>query len=140
MKQMKTMKKYKNLKPIDFDINLIYKCPECKSEHWLSLKETSTKNFRVVCDCDTIFKVKPIEKIDIIYQTSEELNSAPIKEPVQELPIDFVDRCATILVGYGFTKDEAKNLVYSTHKINPSTDISAFIKSCILNFGETNVK
>jgi Holliday junction resolvasome RuvABC DNA-binding subunit len=132
------IKKYKNLKPTDYEISLIYKCPNCRIEHWLSIKEAATKNFKVVCDCDTIFTVKLVKSITVNYVESEpkkEIIAQPVEKVIQRPNVDFVENCAKILVGYGFTKNEAVSLVNKTYESNPSSDISTFIKSCISNFG-----
>ena len=59
----------KNQKPISLDVHLKYRCPNnnCGYEHWLSLLETQTKNFKIVCDCGTVFKPKKIKTLKIIY-------------------------------------------------------------------------
>jgi hypothetical protein len=125
---MKNQKKYKNLKPIDYEISFIYGCPGCRYQHWLSMNEASTKNFKVVCDCGVSFKVKPIKQIEIIYQIEQEK-----KEHIDELTNEIVNKCVTILDDYGFSKTEAVNLIYRSYKENKSVDIGTIIKFCISN-------
>ena len=61
-------KKVQSQKPIEHDIHLKYKCPTCDQHHWLAFREAKTKNFKVVCDCNTVFKVKRISAFKIKYQ------------------------------------------------------------------------
>jgi len=134
-------KKIKNLKPIDTDIHLIYSCPNCSSQHWLSLKESKTKNFKIVCDCDTIFKVKLVKEIKIIYEEIVILKPSSIvsvsPEP-QKIPIDLLSKAAKILIGYGFTKIESEDLVRSTFEKNPTEDCAILVKNSLSNFGVNN--
>ena len=136
-----TKTKYKNLKPTDFEISLIYKCPKCSIEHWLSIKEAQTNNFKVVCDCDAIFKVKKVKTIKVIYDT--EISVQPeIKEPVIVIPEkvqppdDMVTKVVSVLVQYGFTKTESIELLNTVYNDNQSADLSTIIKLCLSQFGE----
>lgn len=143
-------KKTKNIKPYDFDIQLIYRCPNCNLEHWLSLIETQTKGFKVVCDCSHIFRVKTIKGIDIVFEQDaaaletkeEKIENADIKEPIVEsvdtpkekvVPTDLFNKCIPTLTSYGFTKKEAQELIYSTYQANDFTEIGAFLKLCFSN-------
>jgi len=56
----------KRVKPAKYDIHFEYVCPAlCGNKHWLSLRESQQKHFRVVCDCGEVFKLKTIEGITI---------------------------------------------------------------------------
>ena len=135
----------KNLKPIDSDINFKYRCPnlDCGYFHWLSIKEAKTKNFKVVCDCGTIFKPKLIKNIEIIY---EELVEKKVESPTEEklvvtenkIPLDLQQECVKILIGYGFTKQECLELTQKAYVKNPINNIGSFIKYIIQNLGELN--
>lgn len=65
-------------KPIDADIHLKYRCKKCGIDHWLSFKEASTKNFKVVCYCGSVFKVKQLSGFKFKYEDS--LVSIPIQK------------------------------------------------------------
>jgi len=130
-------KKTKNIKPYDFDIQLMYKCPDCNLEHWLSLKETQVKGFKIVCDCGHIFSVKTIKGIDIVFETKKPVEIEPeIVESVPEIPKeklvpqDLINKCVPALTNYGFTKKEAEELIKSTYQKNDFTDIGEFLKLC----------
>jgi len=65
---MKIQKNYQ--KPIDIDAHFKYKCPnkDCFNEHWLSIKEVSIPNFKVVCEyCGIVFSPYNIVKICVYY-------------------------------------------------------------------------
>lgn len=144
---MPTIKK-KRLRPIDQDVHLKYRCHTCALDHWLSLKETQTKGFRIVCDCGEILKVKLIEKIEIVYQKivkkeitpesrkSEELPKAP--ETKETIPIDLLSQCCTILLGYGFDITEGENLIVSVFNEKPTYTCVDLIKQALKKFGENN--
>lgn len=80
---MKT-KKIKNQKPISLDVHLKYRCPNhnCGYEHWLSLLETQTQNFKIVCECGSVFKPKRINKIKVIYKDNKK-KIHETKKPVE---------------------------------------------------------
>jgi Holliday junction resolvasome RuvABC DNA-binding subunit len=139
--------KKKNLKPIELDAHFKYRCPKisCGYDHWLSLKQVSTKNFKVVCDCGFVFKPKLIKKIKIIYdetasqQTSSTSGVQKDKIVVQaEIPLDLQQRAGKILVGYGFTNSECIELTKKAYLKNPTDDIATLIKYIIKNLGELN--
>jgi hypothetical protein len=141
---MKTKKK--NLKPIDLDIHFKYRCTnsKCNYDHWLTLKETQTKDFKIVCDCGCVLRVKLISKIKILY--------APPKQKTQEKPtkqieivhkpkirVDLQAKCVKLLCGYGFTKDESLILTDKAFERNPTGEAGSLIKYILQNLGELNV-
>jgi hypothetical protein len=152
---MKIKNKKKNLKPIEYSVNLIYRCPSCALEHWLSLQETKTKGFKTVCDCGTIFRVKLVKDIKLVYHTNktkitenpvivteQQKEPEPIKEEIKTEPPKpkisntLLDKCCKILSGYGFTKLEAEDLVAKTFENNPTNDCSLLIKNTLLHIGD----
>jgi hypothetical protein len=61
-------------KPIDIDAHFKYKCPnkDCCNEHWLSLKEVSIANFKVVCEyCGIVFIPYRVVNICVRYATED---------------------------------------------------------------------
>jgi hypothetical protein len=140
-------KKKKNQKPIEIDAHFKYRCPKsnCGFDHWLSLKECQTKGFKVVCDCGYIFKPKRISKIKIVY---EDIQQIPKIEKISELekvvekpkiPVDFQKSCVNLLVGYGFTKDEAIGLCEKAFEKNPVNSSGLLIKYILQNLEQLNV-
>lgn len=131
---MKTKKK--SQKPIDLDIHLKYRCANnnCKYDHWLSLKEASTKNFKVVCDCGQIFRVKLVSGVSVLYEKTSKKN---IKKP-DTIPVDILEKCCKILSNYGFTEAESKQLLNFAYKESPSNDCGQLVKLAIKHIGELN--
>lgn len=132
---MKTKTIKKNHKPTEIDAHIKYVCPSqgCLFEHWLSLNEAQTRNFKVVCECGCVFKPKQIKKLKIVYRdfiakTNPNINNTPTTEttPVVEkpdAPIDLLNDCVKILIGYGFTKQES--LILSNKAFIKSKEHSA---------------
>jgi hypothetical protein len=111
-------KKMKLQKPININCHLEYRCPnnECYYTHWLSLKETQTKNFKVVCECGFIFKPKQIKSLDVVYEEKIE----PKTETKEiNIPKELLNQASPLLQQYGFTKAEADNILSKTYKNNP---------------------
>lgn len=144
--------KNKRLRPIDQDVHLKYRCPKCSVDHWLSIRETQTKGFRIVCDCGEILKVKLIEKIEIVYQVivkkevplepqkPEELPEIQEEEEQEQetIPTDLLSQCCTILLGYGFDIREGENLIVSAFNEKPTYTCVDLIKQALKKFGEKN--
>jgi hypothetical protein len=132
---------YKNQKPIDYDIHLKYRCPnnKCNYEHWLSIRETKTKNFKVVCHCETVFSPKQIKNIDIVYLDIEEIKTKTIKEPEKDtIPNDLLEKSTKTLINYGFTKEESEKLLVSSYIKNITDDCSTLIKKALKSIGGLN--
>ena len=89
------------------DVHLKYICVGCQCEHWISLKENQTKDFKIVCyNCDIVIEPVKISKIDILYKNIEpktDPKSTPKINPV-------VEDCVSTLVDWGFDKKEAREL------------------------------
>ena len=123
----------KNQKPIEYDIHLQYRCPQCYNIHWLSLLETSTKNFKVVCDCGCIFKVKRTIGFKLQY-ASKTTKPKLEKEKLKSKPVisnDLLNRGVQALLPYGFTKEESKDLISKAYSINPIDDITILVKNSL---------
>lgn len=134
---MKTIKKLQ--KPIDFDIHLKYRCINCSQDHWLSYKEASTKNFKIVCDCGLVFKVKRVSGFKLLYQKKEK-NTAKKPDPVVidakvKISSDLLNRAVASLIKYGFTKDEASLLVSDVYVKNPVDDLNILVKQTLESLG-----
>ena len=137
---MKTSRK--NQKPIDIDLHLKYRCPntKCGYDHWLSLAETKVKNFKVVCLCGTVFTPKTIQKIQIKYAHKQKPKTKPkIQQPSPMSPSlsqDIIDRCCITLQAYGFSRNEAQDLVVEAHKQSGFIDCGDLVKLSLNIFGE----
>jgi hypothetical protein len=135
---MTTAKKIKNLRPIDLDLTMGYACPSCSTMHWVKLNQAQYDKFVIVCGCNTILKPKTVENIKILYKTkkvSNKINS--IKN--EEIDSKILDICVKALMPYGFSKQEAQDLVKKTYTDCKSLDCSTLIKLSLTNIGEKNV-
>lgn len=138
---MKKQKKKKILKPIDIDAHFKYRCPKCSIDHWISLNEAKTKNFKVVCDCSKVFSPKRIAKLKICYESVAKTTiKATIKQEEQpSLDNDILKQCVSVLSSYGFTEDESSDLIRKAHNINPSADATTLIKLALKSFGDSQI-
>jgi DNA-directed RNA polymerase subunit RPC12/RpoP len=123
-----------NQKPIEHDVHLKYLCKKCGQIHWLSLKESSTKHFKIVCDCGNIFGVKRTSRIKILYskvsKTSTTTKSPPTSTP-QPIPDSLLSQGIGVLLPYGFTKKEASELLEKTYMLHPTQDIASLVKESL---------
>lgn len=137
----------KSLKPIDTDIHLKYRCTNksCEQDHWLSIKEAKTKNFKIVCDCGLVFKPKLVNKIKILYKSykpkiqKEKIQHQTIPQAQEqkiEIDIDLLQKCAKVLIGYGFTSEESETLIKQSYTKNPTNDIASIIKNVLESIGD----
>lgn len=151
------MYKKKNQKPIEIDAYLKYKCPNssCGYNHWLTLKETQTKNFKVVCDCGSVFKPKQIHKIKIKYYSdpiipevktetvvTQQESEQPIR-PEPQIPEKMLKICSKTLIDYGFTQKEAHNLLRQSFILQPTESPFELINNTLTMLGtldDTNSK
>ena len=140
--------KTKNLKPTDISVNLIYRCPSCYNEHWLSLMEAQTPKFKVVCECGIIFAVKRVRDIVIDYEPKKEPiikqeesivdikpETVEVIEPKPYPNEKLLSKCVKILIGYGFIEDEAKNFVIDEYQNQPTDNCVELVKNTLTNIG-----
>jgi hypothetical protein len=132
-------KQIKNQKPTSLDIHLKYRCPnnECEYEHWLSLLETQTKNFKVVCDCGTVFIPKRIKKIKVFYATAnkakKDKTTATKASLTSTVDINIIlEKACSVLESYGFSQAESKDLIEQSYNKQPTTDFGILIKNALL--------
>ena len=124
---MKT-KKIKNQKPVSVDVSLKYRCPntDCNNEHWLFLLEAQTKNFKIVCECGTVFKPKRIDNIKILYAKKIKTQDPDkIRESV-------ISKAVPSLTSLGFSKEESLDLINKAYDKQPTDDLSFLIKNTLL--------
>ena len=137
----------KNQKPIEHDIHLKYICQQCGTPHWLSFKEAQTKNFKIVCDCGDVFTVKRVKAFKIKYYDDIVAKSLPIQKPTvtQQTPPpntispNLLEQTVKALLPYGFTNDEAADLVTKSYSTNPNNDIVSLVKQTLESLRNKNV-
>lgn len=146
--------KKKNQKPIEVDSSLRYRCPkpDCGKDHWLSLKETQTKNFKVVCYCGEVFRPQRIKKIKIVYykpsyspQKQETQISESIEEPKNSIPDlapkisdRLLELCSRTFMNYGFTKKEADDLLRQSYILHPTENAFELVNYTLKMIGSTD--
>lgn len=138
---MKTKQIIKNLRPIELNVHLKYTCPNCSVEHWLSLQEAKTRGYLIVCDCDTVLKVKTIDFLKVKFYKKQKSTKPVERESVVEstkIDVDLLSKCCTILNSYGYEKSEVEDLIIKTYENNPTTDIKTLVKNTLMNIGDIN--
>lgn len=135
------IKNKRSQKPIEHDVHLKYMCPECGEHHWLSFRESSTKNFKIVCFCGLVFGVKRTKNIRIIFEKKK--NSLPqssekiVEKPKIEMPIipnELLEQTIKALVIYGFRKSEAKEIITKSYEKSPVDNASGLVKQILESF------
>jgi hypothetical protein len=125
----------KNLKPTDYDTTFRYVCPNCSNEHWLRQKQVQYDKFVIVCDCDTLLKIKPIESIKLKFKRKPKK-----QENKEEIQPDLLNRCCVALISYGFSRKESESLVKECYSESKSKDCINLVKLSLSKFGEKNGK
>ncbi len=139
---MKT--KTKTVKPIDSSISLIYSCPKCSHQHWISLKAAKTKGFIIVCDCDQVFKPRTVETIKIIFKKKNQSSKQPAgleqTNIDSQIPYELLNKCTESLTNYGFTKNEASILLNKAYNLHTENNPLELIKLALSlsNIGDNN--
>ena len=160
---MTTTNTRQRLKPIEIDGHFKYACPGCGIHHWASFKEAKTKGFIIVCDCDESFEIENISGIDIKYkeesaETTKEIikekriqekrnkakNTAEIQKEISNvekktLPLDILEKAVKMLVSFGYTKSESKQMLKNAFEKHQATEIDTLVKYSITDFGVCNV-
>lgn len=124
------------IKPVNHDMYLEYRCPECQASHWLTLKESQTKGFKVVCICDHVFQVKRIEDIKILYVSKKQQDNS--KDTIINNTLDIYHKCIKVLEQYSFSEEEMRDIVKETVSMNQQASLVDMVKLCIAKFGEKN--
>ena len=139
--------KHKELKPINADVSLEYKCPSCHASHWLFLRETRTKGFRIVCECDAIIFPKTIKEIKIVYQQivkeKVETTESIKKEPTEEIPFAILSErslqeCCKTLRYFGFDKKEAVEKITDAFENLQTDNIKELVNYVLTHIEEIN--
>jgi DNA-binding transcriptional regulator of glucitol operon len=145
-------------------------------DRWISIRESQTAGFIIVCECNNIFRVKTIEKIVLRYKdrkvkrvaVEEKKDDAPLElvkeivetkleeeklelqiedkiqviEEVKEveeiiekpiIPDHLLQSSCDVLVNYGFTVTEAKDLIRQTYSNNPVDSVGTIVTNCLKN-------
>ena len=138
------IKKNRQQKPIEHDIHLKYRCAKCGQDHWLSYLEASTKQFKIACHCGKVFVVKRLSGFKLRYFNKkppvviipvvESVSPVVIEPPAIEkpkIPVDLLNKSVSLLIGYGFTQTEARELLNSSYEQNPIDDYASLVKQTL---------
>lgn len=131
------MIKKKIQKPIDVDAHFKYRCSSCNLDHWISFNQAKTKNYKIVCDCGNVFKPKRIKTIKIVYDEEVKINQQTRTDSIV-IDSEILSKCVKVLIGYGFTNQEAENMVKQTFVKNPTNDCMQLIKNTLESIGVNN--
>jgi hypothetical protein len=135
----------KNQKPTEIEANIKYTCPneKCKFDHWISLKEAQTKNFKIVCDCSTVFSPKTIKRVVVKYKKFKQkpiLVPDKVEETVNHtIPDDILIKSSKIMQAFGFRKKEADSMLIEFFKTNPIYDFKQLVQNTLAFNGGHNV-
>ena len=150
--------KIKKVKPSGYDINFMYTCPspECVCTHWISLKEPKVKGFKIVCDCGEVFSPKTISTVTINFVKETTPKKTPTKpettkeEPKIETfpydqvkedsskPVDFLTEAKKTLINFGFTKEEANQMIELEFEKTGVTNPAKLVTLSLDFLGSTN--
>lgn len=125
--------KIKNLKPTEIDAHIKYNCPnvDCKIEHWITLQESVTKNFLIVCDCGNIIKPKRIKKIKPVYHGNKTKKNKDLSNIDLVNQSNLMIKATKIMCSFGFDSTEAKHMLEQYYKHNPINDPLLLVKNTI---------
>lgn len=133
----------KNLKPTEIDVSFKYICPNtnCNNEHWLFLRQVKTKNFKVVCECNTVFKPKHIKNIKVIYyknkSTKNKIDNVVNSDKTHNTdPV--VVRAIGIMRSLGYSDKESELCINAAYDSATYSDPKILVKTAISNFGVNN--
>jgi hypothetical protein len=138
---MRTKQIIKNLKPTELNVHIKYTCPTCSIDHWLSLDESKTKGYLVVCDCSSILKVKLVDSLIVKFCKKKKIVKSDEGDKSAEsnkIPFDLLSKCCTILNSYGYEKSEVETLIIKAYENSPTTDIKILVKNTLMNIGDIN--
>ena len=112
------------LEPIEFDLWVGYKCPECGSTLYLSSAQVKVKGQIVQC-CNIAWRIKDVESIDISLGAKAGVKSVKDKTVKDEVKgIRDLTSPIRVLVGQGYTRDEAKRMLTKVYQRDVSdTDL-----------------
>lgn len=118
---MKTKKLIKNCKAHSIDAYIKYICPNknCDEQHWISLKESKTQNYKIVCEvCNTVFSPKTVKKLKIIYDENKTTNKTEKTQKIKkkDVPISLLNDTAKLLFDFGFTLNESLELINNAYQ------------------------
>lgn len=129
------MMKKNLLKPIEIDTYLKYQC-DCGLDHWISLRESQTKKFKIVCDCGLVLRIKRVSDVRIKYHKNGRAQKCKSINNVTNTTI--VKNCKNALSSYGFSPIEINKLLSAIPNIESINSASTLTKLALSNIGVIN--
>jgi len=115
------------LKPVRASIDLIYECPQCKSEQWFTQEEAKTKGYKFIC-CGKTYVLRQVNKVDVKCHF--------VKKVKSRKKAQVIDPCTTkvvkCLMGIGYEKARAMELANLACIAEPwESDIALLVKTAL---------
>ena len=135
------MTKITNVEPKSVTPEFMYVCPnsECEMEHYLTYKQVKTPGFMVVCDyCDTVFTPRLVKSVTVNFIVDEpptpKTNTESVNKTIKpEFPSskNFLKEAKETLIHFGFTKQEAEDMIKEQYKKTNSTSAVQLVKGAL---------
>lgn len=133
----------KYYEPSGADVYLKYVCPngDCLDVQWVTLKESQTKNYRIVCDCcGKVYRPKRVKSFSLQYYEDKkaEYTTSTTKENKTKPDLRFLEDAKKTLISFGFDKEEASDMINSEYAKSKSTNPATLVKNSLDFFGVKN--
>lgn len=138
----------RNLEPKNVEAQLQYTCPVCKTEHWLSHKQTKIDEFKILCEgCDNVLIPKTVQSITINFKPEQEeiisefdkTELEPLKARQPSLvKFNFLKEAKNTLVAFGFSKHEAEEMINLEYERTKEENPAKLVKGAIDLMGVNN--
>lgn len=85
---MKNRKTFKQQKPKRFEGHLVYECPECECDNYITLSEAMTEDFVIVCpECNSVLRPTLVVKMKVYYDEPAASNKKHPPVPERQAPV-----------------------------------------------------
>lgn len=85
---MNNRKTFEGQKPKRFEGHLLYECPECQADNYITLSEAMTEGFMIVCpDCNCILKPELVSKVKVFYEVDRKKRQAAKRKQAPSVPV-----------------------------------------------------
>src|SRR5690606_23122306 len=118
------------IKPVGYNVDLKYQCPQCGSDHWITQQEAKTTGFRIVC-CNKQMVIEPVHKftLDVVFKS--QLNT-PTQTVVQAQVTDSLKNgreALNKLIKLGFEGVKYQTLALTLSQ--QGDDVETIMRKCI---------
>ena len=128
--------KTKYHEPSGADVYLKYVCPngDCLDVQWVTLRESQTKNYKIVCDCcGNVYRPKRVKNISV--QFFDEPQKPPPSETLSQPDLRFLKEAKKTLEAFGFTKIEAEEMIEAEYHKSKINNPATLVKNALDFFG-----